>query len=195
LKQPLKKEKWNKLIKERISKEWIKKITLTIPLYHGLRYLNYQDFWPGKIHPILKIKSNSTRELTRIPVKIKMLTGTYILQPLRCRIYKEENSEICLSCGEEIETLEHLVLECSAWDYIRNPTLEEIKTVLYEDSSLRWDDLSPELKMQIIMDITNIQKTLNIKNESVNPIEYQTRRLLYLIHGARYRLIVKKQQK
>ena len=41
LEQPLKKEKWNKLIKERISKEWIKKITLTIPLYHGLRYLNY----------------------------------------------------------------------------------------------------------------------------------------------------------
>jgi hypothetical protein len=62
LEQPLKKEKWNKLIKE-----WIKKITLTIPLYHGLRYLNYQDFWPGKIHPMLKIKSNSTRELTRIP--------------------------------------------------------------------------------------------------------------------------------
>ena len=124
-----------------------------------------------------------------------MLTGTYILQPLRCRIYKEENSEICLSCREEIETLEHLVLECSAWDYIRNPIIEEIKTVLNEDSSLRWDDFSLEFKMQIIMDITNIQKTLNIKKESVNPIEYQTRRLLYLIHGARYRLIVKKQQK
>jgi hypothetical protein len=54
MEQPSKKEKWNKLIKERISKEWIKKITLTIPLYHGLRYLNYQDFWPGNIHPILK---------------------------------------------------------------------------------------------------------------------------------------------
>ena len=80
---------------------------------------------------MLKIKSNSTRELTRIPVKIKLLTGTYILQPLRCRIYKEENSEICLSCGEEIEMLEHLVLECSAWDYIRNPALEEITTVPY----------------------------------------------------------------
>jgi hypothetical protein len=37
-------------------------------------------------------------------------------------------------------------------DYIRNPTLEEIKTVLYEDSTF----MSPELKMQIIMDIANI---------------------------------------
>ena len=143
----------------------------------------------------LKIKSNSTRELTRIPVKIKILTGTYILQPLRCRIYKEENSEICLSCGEEIEMLEHLVLECSAWDYIRNPALEEIKTVLHEDSSFRWDDLSPELKMQIIMDTAKIQKTLSIKNDSVNLIEYQARCLVYLIHRARYRLIVKTQQK
>ena len=53
----------------------------------------------------------------------------------------------------------------SAWDYIRNPTLEEIKTVLHEDSSFRWDDLSPELKMQISKDITKIQKTLNIKND------------------------------
>jgi hypothetical protein len=50
-------------------------------------------------------------------------------------------------------------------DYIRNPTLEEIKTVLHEDSTFRWDDLSPELKMQIIMDIAKIQKTLNIKND------------------------------
>ena len=41
-------------------------------------------------------------------------------------------------------------------DYIRNPTLEEIKTVLHEDSTFRWDDLSPELKMQIIMDIAKI---------------------------------------
>ena len=50
-------------------------------------------------------------------------------------------------------------------DNIRNPTLEEIKTVLHEDSTFRWDDLSPELKMQIIMDIAKIQKTLNIKND------------------------------
>jgi hypothetical protein len=84
------------------------------------------------------------------------------------------------------------VLECSVWDYIRNSTLEEIKTVLHEDSSLRWDDLSPELKIQIVMDIANIQKTLNIKNDSVNLIGYQARRLLYLIHGTQYRLIVKK---
>ena len=81
--------------------------------------------------------------------KSACVRGTYILQPLGCQIYKEENSEICLSCGEEIETLEHLVLECSAWDRIINPTLEEIKTVLHEDSSIRWDDLSPELKMKI----------------------------------------------
>ena len=48
MEQPSKKEKWNKLIKERISKEWIKKITLTIPLYHGLRYLNFRTFGQGK---------------------------------------------------------------------------------------------------------------------------------------------------
>jgi hypothetical protein len=51
---------------------------------------------------------------------------------------------------------------------------------LHEDSSFRWDDLSPELKMQIIMDITKIQKTLSIKNDSVNLIEYQARCLVYI---------------
>jgi hypothetical protein len=30
--QPLKKEKWNKLIKERISKEWIKKMGRAAPI-------------------------------------------------------------------------------------------------------------------------------------------------------------------
>jgi hypothetical protein len=80
---------------------------------------------------ILSSGDKSSHLIYFLNEKSACVTGTYILQPLGCQIYKEENSEICLSCGEEIETLEHLVLECSAWDCIINPTLEEIKTSIF----------------------------------------------------------------
>ena len=48
--------------------------------YPRLKYLNPADYRPGNIHPLLKIKCSSSIEISRIPPKLKMLTGTYILQ-------------------------------------------------------------------------------------------------------------------
>jgi hypothetical protein len=77
--------------------------------YPRLKYLNSADYRPGNIHPLFKCSSSI--EISRIPPKLKMLTGTYILQTIRTKMYADEDAK-CQLCKVETETLEHLLLDC-----------------------------------------------------------------------------------
>jgi hypothetical protein len=93
--------------------------------YPGLKYLNSADYRPGNTHPLLKIKCSSSIEISRIPPKLKMLTGTYILQTIRTKMYADEDAK-CQLCKVETETLEHLLLDCTELSNIRNPIVWQI---------------------------------------------------------------------
>ena len=90
---------------------------------------------------------------------------------------------------EVVDTLEHLIMECEFLDYIRIPIIGKIKHIIKADSLLSWDDLSSQTRIQIIMDITKIRKEMKITKETLGCIEYESRRLLYLIHIARFKLM------
>ncbi|CAG2244707.1 unnamed protein product [Mytilus edulis] len=149
----------------------------------------------GKIHPILRIKHQSPRDSKRVPTKIKLLTGTYILQPLRYKIYKEGTEDHCIACECKEETLEHLLIECEAWNYLRDPILQTIKNLLTTNGNVRVEDLTCEMTIQVLMDITKIQKIYRITSDLISQIEFQSRRLVFLIHNARYQLVMKDQAK
>ncbi|CAG2221649.1 unnamed protein product [Mytilus edulis] len=154
----MKKDELLNKAKKGISAYWIERITSLAKLYTGLRYLNSDIFMPGKIHPILRIKHQSPRDSKRVPTKIKLLTGTYILQPLRYKIYKEGTEDHCIACECKEETLEHLLIECEAWNYLRDPILQTIKNLLTTNGNVRVEDLTCEMTIQVLMDITKIQK-------------------------------------
>ncbi|CAC5378527.1 unnamed protein product [Mytilus coruscus] len=60
-------------------------------LYTSLKYLSmiYQD-----CHPITNTNTMNTREIIRIPTKLKIATGSYILQAFRAKF--KDNSELSL---------------------------------------------------------------------------------------------------
>jgi hypothetical protein len=60
--------------------------------YPGLKYLNSADYRTGNIHPLLKVKCSSSIEISRIPPTLKIITGTYILQTIRTKIYGDEDA-------------------------------------------------------------------------------------------------------
>ena len=80
LDNPMTKRLWITSIKREIHNYWKELITSMASYYPRLKYLNSADYRPGNIHPLLKIKCSSSIEIRRIPPKLKMLTGTYILQ-------------------------------------------------------------------------------------------------------------------
>ncbi|CAG2225018.1 unnamed protein product [Mytilus edulis] len=136
-----------------------------------------------------------SRDSKRVPTKIKLLTGTYILQPLRYKIYKEGTEDHCIACECKEETLEHLLIECEAWNYLRDPILQTIKNLLTTNGNVRVEDLTCEMTIQVLMDITKIQKIYRITSDLISQIEFQSRRLVFLIHNARYQLVMKDQAK
>lgn len=54
--------------------------------------------------------SGSARENTRIPVKLKIMTGTYILQSNGAKFNGTCINSTCLLCGIALETIEHFIL-------------------------------------------------------------------------------------
>ena len=99
-------------VKRKIHEHWSKPIVESIPYYNGLRYLSCDNLEKGKLHPILKINYSSKGDLHRLPTKLKLLTGSYILQSNRIKMFKNEANILCLLCSKENENSKHFILDC-----------------------------------------------------------------------------------
>jgi hypothetical protein len=73
----------------------------TSKLYKSIDFLNTEIYKPGKQHPLIYIKTVSTRDANRIPIKLKVVGGQYILQANRARFNQNQEDTICQLCGEE----------------------------------------------------------------------------------------------
>ena len=178
-------------IKKEVQKSWSGYIKTRASLYAGLRYLNYNNFRPGKVHELLTHKCHLAGDIMRIPTKLKLLTGTYILQPLRYKIFKEGREDLCGACQIATETTEHLLVECIAWDTHRQNSLQYISSLWNENSNTKWDELDIYNKTQVLLDITKFT-TRKMSKEALDQIEYHARRLIYRIHHARSKMILNK---
>ena len=65
------------------------------------------------------IKTVSTRDANRIPIKLKVVSGQYILQANRARFNQNQVDTICQLCGEEEENMEHFLLKCTILQAVR----------------------------------------------------------------------------
>ena len=79
-----------------IDKFWTNEICSLVSLYKNLNYLNYKSYTPGKIHPRLKLNGQSARDIIRIPVKLKLMKGSYILQTNSHLFNKSQVSPTCI---------------------------------------------------------------------------------------------------
>ena len=76
--------------------------------------MNCMLFVPGKCHPLLTNRSGGAHEASRIPVRLRIATGTYILQCNRAIYNQFECGATCNLCDDADETITHFLLECKA---------------------------------------------------------------------------------
>jgi hypothetical protein len=55
-----------------------KMVHLRRKCYKSIDFLNTEIYKPGKQHPLIYIKTVSTRDANRIPIKLKVVSGQYI---------------------------------------------------------------------------------------------------------------------
>jgi hypothetical protein len=98
--KPIKKSRWISLVKSRVNDHWCTQLTTLSQLYKGLQYLSNHNMSKCKAHPILKHRCYSSLDISRIPVKLRLVTVTYVLQTKRIKYYINETDPTCLLCGE-----------------------------------------------------------------------------------------------
>jgi hypothetical protein len=192
LDNPPKKSVWTSTVKRKIYEHWSKSIIESISYYKSPQYLSCENLGKGKLHPILKINCKSKGDLHRLPIKLKLLTGAYILQSNRIKMYKNEPNALCLLCEKDGETIEHFILDCEQLKEVREPIIQKIDRVL-NDCKLNWRKLSENVQLQLLLDITASTRNLKLDPASVANIEYCARRLTSQLHILRCRKIMDRQ--
>ena len=92
----------------------------------SIDFLNTEIYKPGKQHPLIYIKTVSTRDANRIPIQLKVVSGQYILQANSARFNQNQVDTICQLCGEEEENMEHSLLKCTVVQAVRDSVLDDI---------------------------------------------------------------------
>ncbi len=126
LNNPDSKCRWKARLNKAINIFWSMKLMHAASLYSSLKYLNIDCYRVGKTHPIISSVQNAA-EIPRINTRIKIATGTYILQSNRATFNQNAVNPECLLCKSADETLQHFLLECTALANTREPILKVIK--------------------------------------------------------------------
>ena len=153
----------------------------------------------GGILPFV-VKSNKSisqsaniQDIRRIPTRLKIVTGTYILQTNRAVYSTHLISATCNLCRNADETLQHFVLCCEALQDIREPLINRIIAV----GSAVLTNIKASQPIDILKLIINpfiyVDKYDITQKKSLDTIgevlESLCRQLLYKIHNKRYELL------
>ena len=183
LDDPPTKYRWKKMVNKHVNTHWSSAVKHKATLFPTLKYLNTEEYWPGKQLWLIQ-DVGGVRDLSRIHTKLKLVTGTYILQTSRASFNHLQVDPICLLCQGEAETVEHFLLTCSGLDAVRQPVLDDL-------AKIYGDLLSgpATTSTQLILDCSGLINSTIAFNQhtQVTEFEKKTKRLCYSLHTERYK--------
>ena len=191
LENPIPKLEWKRNVTSVVNKYWQEEIVSPVPFYEKLCFINCDLYTPGKIHPILQFDTQSVKDNTRLPSKLKFLCGSYVLQTNRQKFNKAEIDPTCMLCGESKETLEHFILSCTSLSTVRDPILKDIQYELQHRQDIMFSNLCVNDKIQLILDCSVLVNNMKIKHrkqklQELSTLELHNRRLVHNLYFVRY---------
>ena len=150
LTNPLIKSKWKTLIKEKVRDYWSDRINNITRYYSSLKYIE-GSYTIEKFHPLLSTNTSCTRDINRIPVRVKIATGTYILQSNRAKFNSGYVSPLCKLCNENNEELSHFSLYCPILENERKQPLSQIT----EQCLVLWNNFNTKTVPDLLCVIAN----------------------------------------
>ena len=136
---PLSKSAWKTMTSKKIKEYWTNKINNSVSNYKSLEFLT-EGINIGKVHPMLTTSVNA-RDICCLPSRIKIATGTYILQSKRAAFNSYKMDPTCRLCNQEEETVTHFLITCN--------TLQNARKALLEDITYRCRELLDSININI----------------------------------------------
>ena len=128
----------------------------------------------------------NARENPCISTKLKLVTGTYILQSNRAAYNQNAIDPTCLLCKIGEETIKHFLLSCTALSSAREPIIDIITDNCASLLSKPTYDL--DILLQLILDSSACSKsTPKCDLHELKIIEFQSRRLCHALHCEQYK--------
>ena len=117
------------------------------------------------MHQCWKSVDHNTRDVRRALIKVKILTGVYVLQYNRAKFNQHAVSSTCCLCIATVEDRVHFVLGCSGLDPIRQNYLKRIQSLLTSLDQKIADTImtGQKLLMQLLMDSSNVEELNSLK--------------------------------
>ena len=183
--EPPTKYRWKSLVNKQVNSYWAERIKSRASLYSSLRYLALESYYPGKTHWVLQ-HTGVARDIPCISTKLKLLTGSYILQVNRAAFNQNQVDPTCMMCQQAPETVDHFLVECSEFEEKRRPIMDSIFSLVNE---LFEPALASEELVQILLDCSKLVDCQNDRSvlPTVNKLEKLSKRLCYILHTERYK--------
>ncbi|MCG7879544.1 MAG: reverse transcriptase family protein [Candidatus Thiodiazotropha taylori] len=184
LDNPYGKEAWRRTVNKHVHDHWVNRIRHNTPLYSSLKYLHAGEYYYGRRHPVVRTIGNA-RENPRICTKLKLVTGTYILQSNRAMFNQNRIDSTCLMCKEGDETVEYFLLNCTALSSLRQPIIDIITDTCA--SLLSQPTNNQDGLLQLILDSSAYSKSTPKRDSHLlEKIEFHSRRLCHTLHCERH---------
>ena len=196
IENPQSKHRWKSMVDKHVNDYWVERIKTKSALYSSLEYLSADEYYPGNRHWLLH-HTGVARDIPCTHVKLKLVTGTYILQVNRVAFNQNQIDPTCMLCNQEPETVDHFLKRCSALSQVRKPIMDSIISCVGRFMQVPVDD---EMLIKLLLDCTGVicdYRDSRVQNQ-LRDLEKLTKRLCYTLHVERYKrlnLIPKRKKK
>ncbi|KAK3108995.1 hypothetical protein FSP39_020463 [Pinctada imbricata] len=189
LKQSLpSKEQWKTIVHSAVDKFWNQVLLNDCEDKSSLISCNTRNLTIGKQHVIWKSLDNNMCDTKRGIVKVRILTGTYIVQSTVSKFNQHSVDPTCQLCRSAPEDYQHMLLECGALLPYRKRYLKDLKSIISQHCGPEsWSKLSLKQILQLCIDCTCLCEngTLILSQSTIYDIECVSRSLCYSVHCGR----------
>ncbi|CAG2227484.1 unnamed protein product [Mytilus edulis] len=185
---------WKKLVKTEISSFWTLRLKEEAHQMSSLKFLNLNFGNADSTHPVWDSVEQNLIEIRKASTKVRMLTGTYMVQADKHKFSQYTIDPTCLLCHREIEDILHVLTQCPVLCNERKEYFTPIKQLVTENSPPGTWELLFNNKLavtQLVLDCTKYMKQLGFKEELILKLETLTRHFCFKLHYKRISLLKK----
>ena len=129
---PSPKDIWKSMLNSKISSYLEARWEQEILYKKSLKYLDPKSVVVGIPHICWSSVRYNIRDNRRAEMKVKILTGTYILQANRASFNKYAVDPTCKVCQEVPEDRVHFIARCESLDHVREPYKHKLENVFMD---------------------------------------------------------------
>ena len=187
------KEKWKALLNSKMNSYLEAVWEQEIYSKKYLKYLNPHSVTVGKLHVCWSSVRHNVRDNRRAELKVKVLTGAYILQANRSCFNQYAVDPSYKLCLKEPEDREHFIARCDSLEHVKKPYRQKFNMIF--NNIIPSQSIDSIVFTKLVLDCSMVVHEDVLEKIDSHKIELYSRELLAELHYTRIGLLNKQEGK